>query len=167
MSKGTKYDSKSPRARELNRAVAYYLAKDMQPFYSVEKPGFRNLVSKLDPRYVLPSRKCFSETEIPCLYNETRDGVVKPALQKAKYFSATTDLWTSAATHPYLSLTAHFIDSEWMLRTFCLDTVPLFVDHTGQNIAEAIQDIFENWELSSDNLVATTTGQILSQHIKH
>ena len=39
-----------------------------------------------------------------------------------------------------------------------MDTVPLFEDHTGQNIAEAIDDILENWGLSKDNLVAITTN---------
>ena len=35
------YSSDSPRAQELNRAVAYYLAKDMQPYYTVERPGIK------------------------------------------------------------------------------------------------------------------------------
>ena len=39
----------------------------------------------------------------------------------------------------------------------CLETVPMFVDHTGQNIADAIADIFENWGLSTNKVVAFTT----------
>ena len=57
VAKGKKHDPKSPRAQELNRAVAYFMAKDMQPLNIVEKPGFTYLVSKLDPKYELPSRK--------------------------------------------------------------------------------------------------------------
>ena len=68
-----------------------------------------------------------------------------PALREAEFFSATTDLWTSANSDPYMTLTVHFIDKEWSLQAFCLETVPMFVDHTGQNIADAIADIFENW----------------------
>ena len=49
-----KFSAKSPRALELNKAVAYFIAKDEQPFYTVEKPGFRALVAKLNPRYELP-----------------------------------------------------------------------------------------------------------------
>ena len=34
----------------------------------------------------------------------------------------------------------------------------MFEDHTGQNIADAISDVLENWDLNrNDNLVATTT----------
>ena len=43
--KGNMYGAKSPQARELNRAVGYFLAKDMQPLYTVTLI----LVSKLTP----------------------------------------------------------------------------------------------------------------------
>ena len=49
--KGRQYDLKSLPAKELDRAVAYYIAKDMQPYSIVKSPGFRALVSKLNPRY--------------------------------------------------------------------------------------------------------------------
>jgi hypothetical protein len=75
----------------------------------------------------------------------------------AEYFTATTDLGTSSAKHPYLSFTVHFITNDWDMRSYCLDTVPLFEDHTGQNLAEAVQDILANWELTSERLVCTTT----------
>ena len=102
--KAKKYDTKSTHACELNKAITYYLAKNMQPLYAVERPGFKKLVAKLDPKYALPSRNYFSETEIPGLYNKIRDNVVEPQLKEAKYFSSTTDLWTSCANQPYLSL---------------------------------------------------------------
>ena len=63
ISKTKKYDTKSTRACELNKAVAYYLNKDMQPLYAMERPGFKKLVAKLDPKYTLLSRNYFSETD--------------------------------------------------------------------------------------------------------
>ena len=145
--KTNKYDPKSSRAQQLNRAVAYYIAKDMHSFYTVEKPGFRNSIHTLDPKYNLPSRKYFTKQEIPRMYGEVKE-VVKAKVSGAKHFAATTDLWTSCNTHPYLSYTVHFINDDWQLQSLCLDTVPLFEDHTGENIAEAILDILENWGLS-------------------
>ena len=47
INKGKIYKAKSSRACELNKAVGYYLAKDMQPLYAVERPGFNKLVAKL------------------------------------------------------------------------------------------------------------------------
>ena len=128
----------------------------MQPFYTVEKPGFKQMIKKLDPKYVIPGRKYFSQTEIPMLYTSTMESV-KQDLKQAEYFAATTDLWTSAADHPYLSLTVHFIDKNWELKSYCLDTVPLLIDHTDQNIAETLKDVLANWNLDHDKLIATTT----------
>ena len=89
----------------------------------------------------MPSRKYFSQQEIPRLYTKVKDTVVNPKLAEIEYFSATIDLWTSRATHPYLSYTVHFVDHNWELKSFCLETVPLFDDHTGANICESIEDI--------------------------
>jgi len=48
-----KFNAKSPRMLKLDRAVAHFIAKDELPFYTVEKPEFRTLVAKLNPRYKL------------------------------------------------------------------------------------------------------------------
>ena len=115
------------------------------------------MISKLNPRYEVPSRKHFSKYEIPALYSLVRGSKVKPVLAQAKYYSATTDLWTSGSCDPYITFSLHLIDADWNLVSFCLDTAPLYEDHTGQNIADAILDVLENWALDKDQLVAVTT----------
>ena len=50
------------------------------------------------------------------------------------------------------------IDTDWSLQSFCLSTSPLYKDHTGPNIAAALKDTLENWGLSAENLIATTTN---------
>ncbi|CAG5861508.1 unnamed protein product, partial [Menidia menidia] len=42
------------------------------PIYTVEKPGFQRLIKQLNPRYALPSRNHFMYSEIPELYNTTK-----------------------------------------------------------------------------------------------
>ena len=66
--KSQKYTSTSPQGKEFDHAVADYIAKDAQPLSTVDRPGFMCMVTKLNPRYQLPSRKHFSNTEIPQLY---------------------------------------------------------------------------------------------------
>ena len=83
--------------------------------------------------------------------------MVNPKVSQIDFFSGTTDLWTSKATHPYLSYTVNLIDSAWELQSICLETVPLFEDYTGENIIETIKDILNNWSLSTEKLVLTAT----------
>ena len=84
------------------------MAKEMIPINTVEKPGFRSMVRKLDPQYEVPSRKYFSKTALPSLYAETREKVTKE-LQEAEYYSVTADLWSSTGKlEPYLAVTVHY-----------------------------------------------------------
>ena len=122
----------------------------------LDKPGFRHMVRKPNPRYQMPSRKHFTEYEIPRMYNQVKS-TFQGRIKLVNYFSATTDLWTSAANIPFMSFTIHFIDSAWNLKSYCLGTIHLGDEHSGENIAAAITELLNDWELNADHLVATTT----------
>ena len=79
-------------------------------------------------------------------------------LRQVRYDAITTDLWKSCASERYITLTIHYIDDEWCLKSNCLYTAALFADHTGDNITKSVTDILANWELETQNLVAATTN---------
>ncbi|KAK1904230.1 Zinc finger BED domain containing protein 1 [Dissostichus eleginoides] len=93
------------------------------------------MIKVLDPRYVLPSRKFFSEVALPQLYNSTRQRVAKE-LEEVSFYSATTDLWSSRTMQPYMSLTVHFINNDWTLRSVCLQTAYFPEDHTENGVKD-------------------------------
>jgi len=70
-----RYERKGKKWKELTDAVMFYIAKDCLPLYTVEKPGFKNLMAKFDSRYELPSRSYFSRTALPELYTDIRDKI--------------------------------------------------------------------------------------------
>ena len=78
------------------------------------------MVSKLNPRYKIPSQKHFVERKIPRLYNRIKETTVMPKLKETEYFLASTDFWTNQANHPCSSYTIHLVEKEWNLITFCL-----------------------------------------------
>lgn len=45
------------RKKDLDDALVSMIVKDTQPFTVVEDIGFREFVAKLDPTYILPTRK--------------------------------------------------------------------------------------------------------------
>ena len=59
----------------------------------------------------------------------------------------TTDIWTSAATEGYISLTCHYISSKWALESCCLGTVAFSEQHTADNIAEKLTALTERFSL--------------------
>lgn len=150
------YDKKGARWKAITDAVAMYIAKDMVPIYNVEKPGFIHLLKVLDPRYVLPSRKYFSDVALPQLYNSTRQRIAAE-LDGVSFYSATTDLWSSRVMQPYLSLTLHFINDDWTLRSVCLQTAYFHDEHKGEIIAQGLKDALSSWNLPEDRLTCMTT----------
>uniref|UniRef100_A0A1A8S693 Uncharacterized protein n=1 Tax=Nothobranchius rachovii TaxID=451742 RepID=A0A1A8S693_9TELE len=128
----------------------------MLPIYSVEKRGFNHLLKVLDARYVVPSRKYFADVALPHLYNTTREKI-RSELEEMQFYSATTDLWSSRTMQPYLSLTAHYINTSWTLRSICLQTAYFPDNHTGEIIAHGLKDALSSWGLSEERLVCMTT----------
>ena len=108
----------------------------MSPVYNVEKEGFANLLKQFDPQYELPSRKYFSKTAIPKLYESTRESV----LRNIKNLSATTDMWSSINGDPYMSYTIHYITEEWELQSTALGMLYFPEGHTGENLSDAIKE---------------------------
>ena len=154
--KVTPYARNSRKWEQLTGSVTFCLTKDVMPIYSVEKPGFRELLKAFDPQYELPSRKYFSNTAIPSLYTQTREKVMHE-MSHAQYFAATTDLWSSTTTEPYISCTVHFVGDNWKLQSYCLQTMYCPEDHTGENLASALESTLEAWKLEPEQLSCLTT----------
>ena len=58
---------------------------------------------------------------------------------------------------PYMSYTIHFISSCWELKSRCLQTQFLPEDHTGENLAEAMEATLDSWGLTNKKQVCLTT----------
>ncbi|KAG8176617.1 hypothetical protein JTE90_028599 [Oedothorax gibbosus] len=55
------WDINHPKSVELHHAIAQMIAVDNQPHSFVEDEGFRNMMSKAQPQYKIPSREYFKD----------------------------------------------------------------------------------------------------------
>ena len=91
----------------------------------------------------LPVFSSFTTKMCPCtcaILSLYRDKVAEE-ISRARYYSATTDLWSSERTKPYLSYTIHYID-KWELQLRCLQIMFIPQNHTGENLADAIRSTY-------------------------
>lgn len=138
-----------PRAKTITQRIGRMICLDNQPFSLVEDRGFNDLVKFLEPKYVMPCRKHFSEKVVPDMYKE-RTEHVKQKLEEAQYISLTTDMWTSTNNDDYLSLTVHFVDGEFVLQHFCIEVTPFpEISHSGENICNFITQTLHDWGLGT------------------
>ncbi|GFW43200.1 zinc finger BED domain-containing protein 1 [Trichonephila clavipes] len=139
-------------------SVTKFLVCTMQPYNLVDRKELINMVKVLNPRYSLPGRKHFTATAVPKLYNEVRDKIRQElSLINKDTISVTTDCWTSIANTPYITITVHFITSEWALKSACLACAHFDDDHNGKNIAEVLRSILNDWGIDVQNIMSITT----------
>ncbi|KAF0715473.1 zinc finger BED domain-containing protein 1-like [Aphis craccivora] len=134
------------------------IVKKYYPFSNVKDPEFKKFVQMLNPGYTLPSRNTVSNSLIPrfavCL---------------------TTDCWTSVNNTSFLAVTAHFLNGNMELKSYCLDCTEFSDRHTGQNIGERIITIARAWDIDykvtavvSDNAANVVAGiKSIVEYFKH
>ena len=116
------------------------------------------MLQRFNPRYQPPSRRYFNSVSIPAFFGEVKATIEQQIISgEVKLYSGTTDLWTSAAGDPYFTYTCHFIDHQWEVQSFCLQTHYLPQDHTGENSKEALSDTLLQWNLDQSKQVGITT----------
>lgn len=152
---GVKFPSNSMRALSITEGIGIFITKDLRPYSVVENAGFRLLMKRLEPRYVVPSRRHLSETVIPQMYGKTKDALVH-SLKLAERVALTCDTWTSRNTVSYLTITCHHIDEEWRLASSVLQTRAVETSHTAANLADLLVEAIEEWEISDKNPAIVT-----------
>ncbi|KAG8237436.1 hypothetical protein J437_LFUL016248, partial [Ladona fulva] len=124
------------------------LVKNYLPFQLVENAAFRKFLEKLNNSYNTPSRKKISNELLPQLYNMTKETVIDQ-LKTGNYFCNTTDSLTSEANHNYISVTAHFIDASFDLRSNLLR-------QTAENLVEEQNWVAREWNLEEKIVAAVS-----------
>ena len=141
------YSFESAQAQKLHLKVTEFIVEQLLPMSIVEKPAFKELVEALDPQYKVLSRASLMRTFIPKMYEETR-GKILSDLKDLSGAGVTTDGWTSLATQGYVTVTLHFIDKEWNLKSIVLETKELKGSHTAEHLKDALLCTFNDWNLS-------------------
>ena len=125
-----KYTPGSARPNEITAKIGDFIVKDLRPYSIVDSKSFRAMVKALDPKYTVPSRKHFSETVIPTMYRKVAEEV-KKRIKEAEQVAITTDGWTSRATESFITITCSFINDDWQMVNYVLQTRVLSESHTG------------------------------------
>ena len=94
----------------------------------------------------MSSRGYFSQTVIPDMYEKVKTDIVT-SLSNITTVALTTDSWTSRATESFVTITSCHISDDWCLKNYVLQTRAMPLSHTGQNIANVIQEDIIEWGL--------------------
>lgn len=103
--------------------------------------------------YGPPLRTMPSRMLVPKLYDDTRKRVrleLQEHLRLAWCLSFRSDMWMSRANENYISLTCHFLDSQFNLMQYNLSTYRFLGKHTAARIAPALDKLFMDGDIPQD-----------------
>ena len=113
------------------------IIKHNMPFNFVEYEGIRAVFKYVCEDIKLPTRNT-AKSRLLKRFKMEKIKLQSLINSASGRICLTSDLWTSVATDGYLTLTAHFVDSNWKLNkrilNFCLMPPP----HTGVALSEKI-----------------------------
>nr|XP_022910666.1 zinc finger BED domain-containing protein 1-like [Onthophagus taurus] len=148
------------KQKEIDRQLIAIITKEYHPFSIVEDDEFKKLIYMLNSNYKLPTRKTVSQSLIPNLYQETVD-IVQGRLKRATAICLTVDGWSSRNQDSFYSVTAHYVVEEekrTYLASDLLGCVSFADKHTGENIANKLKIILNEWEISEKINLAIRIG---------
>ena len=142
------------RAKGITDWVSQRIVQDLRPIRIVECEGFQNLLSYLEPGYTLPSRKQFT-VDITDKFEMCKEKPKNRLEDEAPSVALTMDIWTSMATEAYMTVTAPYLDPNWKLQNFVLETLSFPERHTGVNIAQKLKEVGERWRIISKVIIVS------------
>ena len=143
------WEINDPRAKSITQKIMNMIAVDNQPFSISEDKSFIDLIAYLQPRYLIPSRRYFSDVMLPQTYDAMKAVItaeISPS--NATYVSFTSDIWAcDHSNESFLSLTAHWINRDFKARNAVLHSKHFPESHTGENIRLMLKDMISEWSI--------------------
>lgn len=143
---------------KITEGLANMLAVTGTPYLFVETEGFKKFMNIVTPLYKIPCRTTFSERCIPKLYSKVHE-TLKMRLRDVPYMSLTSDGWTGCNMSQFVSVTATYIDDNWVLKTVTLACRELNESHTSANVADLINDVLCEYNINKSRISAITTDR--------
>jgi len=141
---GFKYETSKKKL--LDKAITDMIVLDLQPLGIVEEPGFRRFVNTLEPRYTFPTPVQIATKVLPELHR-SEVAKLRAELQKVPYVTVTTELWATPVTEGFLTVSVHYLDSEWNRHSSVLETCKITENDSQEKIAEELNRVFQSWGL--------------------
>ncbi|XP_014287375.2 E3 SUMO-protein ligase ZBED1 isoform X1 [Halyomorpha halys] len=144
--------------RSVNDALMQLFIKDFHPISTVEDEGFRSFITALNPTCEIPSKKCISQKLLPAMYEKCLENArtISKSITSA---CITTECWTSNNDESFLAITAHFLDSDFYLKSVLLSCSLLEENFTSESLADELHRNVNEWELQNKIFFSVSSGE--------
>lgn len=134
------------RKGQITDKLVSVIIENNLPIHFSESESFREFMKFVEPNYKCPCAETIrniTESKFNNVQNE-----IRKEMESVRYVAITTDAWTSISNDAFLAVTASYFNKNWELRTPVLATVKLQQRHTAQYLAEEIEHVVTEWNIS-------------------
>lgn len=146
MYKMKKYSATDPKQAKFLDNLPLFVASSLQSLSVVEDEDLRKMISGIDERIVVPSRKHLSTVLIPNKAESVHNKLTK-LLGEVPYLSVTVDIWSNRQMRSFIGITAHFIH-DWKLQTAMIACKRFSGRHTADNIIAQYEEVVNEFQIS-------------------
>ena len=134
-------DKKEITQENFDKAIALWIAAENKSFSSVESQYFKNILESSSGNFNFKIKSAdFFRNRVKDLFVSNREIIKLNLAGISSKLSYTTDCWTSPNMKGFMSITVHFVDNDFKIRTFLLDFINLTKKHTGDYLSDMFMD---------------------------
>ncbi|XP_065682346.1 uncharacterized protein LOC136086280 isoform X1 [Hydra vulgaris] len=151
--KNQKYGLNDPKQLKFDLDLTKFICKLGLPFEILDNEGAQEFIDEVNSKFTVKSASTFRRQKLPMLYEKVKEGLQIKFLKdfpEVTGVSFTTDLWTSRNNDSYMSLTIHYISSDFSLVIFLIACTPFTGRHTGVAIAVNLDAFIANLNLNEE-----------------
>jgi hypothetical protein len=146
------------------------IAREDLPLCFAESDASHEYITRAhNPRFVKSSRQTIARDLIK--HNNGRmERLIETLKSSVSSLALTSDIWSGKAKEDYISVVAHYVNSNWGLEKRLLGLRPIEFAHTGSNIAEHISMVVDDYgivnnffAITLDNASSNKTAMSLLQ----
>lgn len=117
------------------------------PFAFAGYIGFKVFMKNAQPLYTTKGPKT-AKSDCMVVYGEEKLKMYDKLESVGSRISITSDMWTSSCHGKgYMSLTAHYIDEEWVLQKRVLNFLHVEVPHNAENLSQSLMACLMEWNI--------------------
>ena len=151
--KNQKFSSQDPKQLKFDLDLTKYFCKVGIPFEVLDHEGSQEFIDEVNNKLTVKCATTFRRQKLPILYERVKEEMQKAFAKdfpELKGVSFTTDIWTSRNNDSFISLTLHYINSEFELVRFLIACTPFIGRHTGEAIAVNLDSFISDLNLNEE-----------------
>jgi len=146
-----------------NEFLVQWIISDCQALRVGENPFFQQFLKSLNFNYNALKKDAVAERTMK-LFDTVKLKIVESLFTHKGNFSLTLDIWTSPSQDPFLCVTLHYIDQQWVLKSQVISYRYVPGQHTGTNISLVVEEILKEYHI--ENRIFTITVDNASNNDK-